>query len=245
MDNQTSIEVKNLTKEYKSFKALDDVSISIQRGEYVCILGPNGAGKTTFLEICEGIRKPSLGDVAILGKSWGKNERELRKKIGLSAQETKFHDRGTVWETLDLFASFYGVSRERVEEVLVEIQLEDKKNEFLMNLSGGQRQRIAIGIAILHKPELLFLDEPTTGLDPKSRREIWAILEKFRKDKMTLILTTHYMEEAEALCDRVIFLHKGKVYKDGRLKELLEQSGSKSLDELFLSLTGSSLAEDV
>jgi ABC-2 type transport system ATP-binding protein len=245
MSNQFSIEVSHLSKQYKDFTALDDLNISIPRGEYVCILGPNGAGKTTFLEICEGIRKPSSGEVTILGRNWKKDEKELRKRIGLSAQETKFHDRGTVWETMNLFASFYGIPKSRVEEVLEEIQLTEKRNDLVMNLSGGQKQRIAIGIAILHKPELLFLDEPTTGLDPKSRREIWSILEKFRKERMTLILTTHYMEEAEALCDRVIFLHKGKVYKDGPLKDLLISSGSKSLDELFLSLTGSNLEEKI
>jgi len=232
-----------LTKTYGDFSAIQGISLSIDSGEFVSLLGPNGAGKTSFLEICEGIREPTSGDVRLFGLTWKKNEAELRRRIGLSFQETRFQDRVTVWETLQMFSAFFGMPKSRTEQVLEEVQLADKRSTYVMNLSGGQRQRLAIGTAILHKPELLFLDEPTTGLDPKSRREIWDLLQKLKSEGMTMVLTTHYMEEAEALCERLIFLNKGKVYRDGRLKDLLSEAGIKSLDEFFLSITGSQLDE--
>ncbi len=240
-----AIEAIQVSKVYDDFKALDNLSLSIERGEFVTLLGPNGAGKTTFLEICEGIRPPSSGEIRILGREWKEGEESLRKSIGLTFQETRFPERATVWETLELFATFFHLPRSRAEEVLENVQLIEKRKTYIMNLSGGQKQRLAIGIALLHKPELLFLDEPTTGLDPKSRREIWELLLSLRNSNMTLVLTTHYMEEAEALCERLIFLYKGKVYRDGKLKDLVREAGKNSLEELFLSLTGSSLEEAV
>jgi len=236
-----AIHTQNLIKDYGKFRALDDVSITVAKGEFVSLLGPNGAGKTSFLEVCEGIREATSGIVQILGKTWKNSEDELRRRIGLSFQDTRFQDRVTVWETLELFGAFFGLPKARILEVMVEVQLSEKQDTYVMNLSGGQRQRLAIATAILHKPELLFLDEPTTGLDPTSRREIWSLLQKLKSQGMTMILTTHYMDEAEALCERIIFMHKGKVYKDGKLKDLVKEAGKQSLEELFLSLTGSAL----
>lgn len=245
MQTTPAIEAIEVSKIYNDFQALDRLSLTIDRGEFVTLLGPNGAGKTTFLEICEGIRPPTSGEVRILGKSWKTGESDLRTRIGLTFQDTRFPERNTVWETLELFSAFFHLPKERTEEVLTNIQLTEKRKTFVMNLSGGQKQRLAIGIALLHKPELLFLDEPTTGLDPKSRREIWELLLSLRHSNMTLVLTTHYMEEAEALCERLVFLHRGKVYRDGKLKDLIREAGKSSLEELFISLTGTSLEEKI
>jgi ABC-2 type transport system ATP-binding protein len=165
--------------------------------------------------------------------------------IGLSLQETRFVDKLTVRETVTLFASFYRLKKERVFEIIDMVGLEEKKKSYVVNLSGGQRQRLALGIALLNKPKILLLDEPTTGLDPNARREIWEILHKLKGNSETsLILTTHYMEEAEQLCDHIIILYEGKILKEGSLDELLgEDPKRKTLDDLFTSLTGKHLDE--
>lgn len=172
----------------------------------------------------EGLQKPDHGTITISGKSWGRQERFLRKIIGLSLQETKFVDKLTVRETLDLFGSFYGLPRTRSREVLQLTNLTEKENSYTVNLSGGQRQKLALGIALLNEPQLLLLDEPTTGLDPNARREMWEILTQLKQQaRTTLILTTHYMEEAQYLCDRVVILNRGRILADGTLQELLDK----------------------
>jgi ABC-2 type transport system ATP-binding protein len=199
----------------------------------VALLGPNGAGKTTLIEMIEGIQKPDKGSIRILGMTWKDNAEMLHRAIGLSLQETKFIDKITTEETLNLFGSFYGLHRKRTEEILELVNLEQKRKTFTAALSGGQRQRLAIGIALLNNPRVLLLDEPTTGLDPAARREIWKILEKLRHDiGTTMILTTHYMEEAEVLCERILIMDKGSFIASGTLAELNARHGEGDLIEI-------------
>lgn len=226
------LDVKNIYKNFKEVKAVDGVSFSVNRGEFIALLGPNGAGKTTTVEMIEGIQKPSHGTISIMGMNWDNHENKLHRLISLSLQETRFIDKLRVWETVQLFASFYGLSRDRVDEVIGIVALTEKRKSFVQNLSGGQRQKLALAIALLNNAPLLLLDEPTTGLDPTARREIWNILMNLKKNNNTsLILTTHYMEEAEYLCDRIIIMDKGKILAQGTLEELLSASNSKEIIE--------------
>jgi ABC-2 type transport system ATP-binding protein len=201
------ISVKNLFKSFKNVHAVRGLSIFIQKGEFVAILGPNGAGKTTLVEMMEGLCEPDSGDIFIQGKNWKKNEKELRKIIGLSLQETRFPERLKVIEIVTLFASFFKMGAKRISEVIEISGLVNKSQSLIKNLSGGQKQRLALAVALLNNPQILFLDEPTTGLDPHSRLELWNILKELKsKGNTTLILTTHYMEEAQTLCDHIIII---------------------------------------
>jgi len=239
------IEVKNVFKSFKDVQAVRGISLSIRQGEFVALLGPNGAGKTTMVEMMEGLKKPDSGEILLRGMSWKKNERELRQIIGLSLQETRFAEKLTIRETLRLFASFFGLGDDRVNEVIALTDLESKQKALTGTLSGGQRQRLALAVALLNHPQILFLDEPTTGLDPHSRLDLWTILKTLKDEgNTTLILTTHYMEEAESLCDHIIIIDEGKILKEGRLEELLDKH-SRNLDELFIHLTGKVLHENV
>lgn len=238
-----SIEVRNVHKSFKSVHAVRGVDLTIQPGQFVGLLGPNGAGKTTLVEMIEGIQKPDRGEIRIMGKPWRGNETELRRILGLSLQETHFIEKLTTFETLRLFASFFSLGRDRVEEVLALVGLEEKRKAFTVNLSGGQRQRLALGVALINNPSVLLLDEPTTGLDPAARREIWEILRSLKSGSGTsMILTTHYMEEAEKLCDHIVIIDHGKILMEGSLQTLLGQPpGYRTLDDLFIALTGRGL----
>jgi len=239
------VEVQGVKKSFKDVQAVKTLNLSIKPGEFVGLLGPNGAGKTTLVEMIEGLQQPDEGVIKIAGKTWKSNTTELHNLIGLSLQETKFMDRLTVFENTQLFASFYHLGTERVNEVIELVELQDKKKAYVTNLSGGQRQRLALGIALLNKPSILLLDEPTTGLDPHARRGIWTILKNLKDEKKTsLILTTHYMDEAEFLCDRIIIMDQGSVLADDTLENLLQNyDGAHNLDELFINLTGRHLYE--
>ncbi len=216
------IQLDKVSKSFKGVKAVDQLSLTIVKGEYVALLGPNGAGKTTLVEMIEGLQYPDNGEITINGLRWKKDDTQLRKLIGLSLQETKFIDKLTVLETMVLFGSFYGLSKERAKEVMQVVNLEAKGKAYTVHLSGGQRQKLALGIALLNSPQILLLDEPTTGLDPNARREIWEILLKLKQERgTTLILTTHYMEEAEQLCDRIVIIDSGRILGDGTLSSLL------------------------
>ncbi len=221
------IESVALTKSFKNIVAVNNINLNIYAGEFVALLGPNGAGKTTLIEMIEGLQKPDSGKILIQGKSWKKNGTALRRILGISLQETKFFDRVTVYETLELFACFYGQPRARAREVLELIQLQEKEKSYTMNLSGGQRQRLALGLALVNRPEILLLDEPTTGLDPTARREIWKVIQHLKEQGTTLILTTHYMEEAEFLCNRILIMDHGKFLAQGTLAELLKLHGEE------------------
>jgi ABC-2 type transport system ATP-binding protein len=241
MGNQV-IEVTNVWKSFKTVQAVRGINLRIPRGQFTALLGPNGAGKTTLVEMIEGIQKPDSGEITITGKQWKGNEDELHRIIGLSLQETRFVDKLRVNETLQLFASFFNLGKERVNEIIEIVGLEEKKKSYVVNLSGGQRQRLAIGIALINTPAILLLDEPTTGLDPNARREIWDILHKLRKVSDTsMILTTHYMEEAENLCDYIVIMDNGVILREGTLDQLLKEA--KNLDDLFVLLTGRRINE--
>ena len=237
-------EVKNVFKSFKSVQAVRGISFAIRTGEFVALLGPNGAGKTTLVEMMEGLRKPDRGDIFIQGKNWKKNEKELREIIGLSLQETRFPDKLKVGEIVTLFASFFKLGAERVNEIIELVGLKSKRQSLAKNLSGGQRQRLALAVSLLNNPQILFLDEPTTGLDPHSRLDLWNILKKLKDaGNTTLILTTHYMEEAQSLCEHIIIIDEGIIIKEGKLEELLDEN-SRNLDELFINLTGKTLYEN-
>jgi ABC-2 type transport system ATP-binding protein len=229
------IRATNIYKSYKQVKAVDGVDLKIHSGEFLALLGPNGAGKTTLVEMIEGLQNPDKGEILIKNKPWKNNSHELHKILGISLQETKFMDKVTVLETLKLFASFYELPNSRVEEIIDIINLREKLKSYTENLSGGQRQRLTLGVALLNKPEILLLDEPTTGLDPTARREIWSILMKLKhEEKTSMILTTHYMEEAEQLCDRIVIMDHGKILTQGTLTELLSHSKSSEIIEFDL-----------
>lgn len=232
MQQELVIEVKNVWKSFKTVQAVKGITLKIPRGEFVALLGPNGAGKTTLVEMIEGIQKPDKGDITIMGKRWKGNEDELHNIIGLSLQETRFIDKLRVSETLLLFAGFFNMGRERVDEIIDIVGLEEKRKSYVVNLSGGQRQRLAIGIALINNPAILLLDEPTTGLDPNARREIWEILRSLKeKAETSMILTTHYMEEAENLCNHIVIMDNGVILKEGTLLHLLEEETNEKVVE--------------
>lgn len=230
------IEVRELHKYFGDIKAVDGIDLNIEAGEFVALLGPNGAGKTTLVEMIEGLQKPDSGSILIDGKQWHKNRLELQRILGISLQETRFIDKITVLETLKLFCSFYRLTMERIDEILDIVNLIEKKQSYVVNLSGGQRQRLALAMALLNRPKILLLDEPTTGLDPTARREIWNILLQLKEQKSTsMILTTHYMEEAEILCERIVIMNEGKILAEGALRDLLKMNGSHEFVEITLS----------
>ncbi len=228
------IEAHNVCKSFKDVNAVRNVNLRVESGEAVALLGPNGAGKTTLVEMIEGVQLPDSGTIQIFEKTWAKDEHFLRQEIGLALQETRFQERLTVEETLDLFASFYHLGKKRTNEVVDIIQLESKRSTWVVQLSGGQRQRLALGIAILPSPRILILDEPTTGLDPNARRDLWKILEDFKATGTTMILTTHYMQEAEFLCDRIVMMDQGKILAEGSLNQLLDKFGEGDLIEYVI-----------
>ncbi len=235
MNAELVIEVKDVYKSFKAVEAVRGVSLRIERGQFVALLGPNGAGKTTLVEMIEGIQRPDSGEIHIVGKKWRGNEDELHRMIGISLQETRFIDKLRVSETLGLFGSFYQLDEKRVAEIIDIVGLEEKRKSYVVNLSGGQRQRLALGIALLNNPKILLLDEPTTGLDPNARREVWSILLGLKKRSQTsLILTTHYMEEAERLCDYIVIIDKGRILREGTLKELVDEDHGEKMIEFTL-----------
>jgi ABC-2 type transport system ATP-binding protein len=212
--------------------AVAGLDLEVRRGECFGLLGPNGAGKTTTLEILEGLLEPTAGEVEVLGKRWGSDEAWLRQRLGISLQETHLQDKLTVEETLTLFRSFYAKGRE-VDATLKVVELEDKRAARYETLSGGQKQRLAVACALVGDPELLFLDEPTTGLDPQSRRMLWDVVAKFKRDGGSVVLTTHYMDEAERLCDRVGVVDHGKMIALGTPRELVASLGAEQIVEVL------------
>ena len=211
---ELAVRCQNLQKRYGDVVAVDGLSIEVRRGECYGLLGPNGAGKTTTIEILEGLLAPDGGDVEVLGHYWKTDEQQLRQRLGVQLQETQFTDKLTVEETLRLFRSFYDRGK-TVEELLALVELESKRRSWVVKLSGGQKQRLSIACALAGDPDLLFLDEPTTGLDPQSRRQLWGILTRFREAGGTVLLTTHYMDEAQNLANRVAVIAHGTIVAEG------------------------------
>jgi ABC-2 type transport system ATP-binding protein len=228
---ETAILCRGLVKKYEEVTAVDGLDLEVRAGECFGILGPNGAGKTTTVEILEGLNTPTAGQVEVLGRRWDRNERELRERIGVSLQETHLPDKLTVEEVALLFRSFFARGRD-VSEVLEMVGLREKKQSWVEKLSGGQKQRLAVGCALVSDPDLLFLDEPTTGLDPQSRRQLWDVVQGFKEHGRTVLLTTHYMDEAERLCDRVAVVDHGKVIALGTPAELVASIGGQQVIEV-------------
>jgi ABC-2 type transport system ATP-binding protein len=233
-----AIQCRDLRKTYDGkVEAVRGLNLEIQQGECFGLLGPNGAGKTTTIEILEGLLQPTSGEVSIFGHTWHENEREMREWLGISLQETRLSEKLTVRETVELFASFYRQPRSS-HEVLEQLQLTEKADSWVGKLSGGQRQRLAVATALVCNPKILFLDEPTTGLDPQSRRQLWDIIREFQRAGGTVLLTTHYMDEAERLCDRLAIVDHGQIIAEGSPADLIDRLGGHHVVEFSVSANG-------
>ncbi len=222
--------VRNLHKQYKDVVAVNGLDLEVPQGECFGLLGPNGAGKTTTIEICEGLTAADSGDVEVLGLRWSSSAAELRQRLGIQLQETQLSEKLTVLETLRLFRSFFRKGPAPAE-VIGLVQLEEKQNARVGALSGGQKQRLAMACALVGDPDFLFLDEPTTGLDPQARRQLWDLIERFKMSGRTILLTTHYMDEAERLCERVAIMDHGKTIALGTPRELIASIGIEHMVE--------------
>ena len=231
---EPAIICRDLRKEYRGrgevVYAVNGIDLEIHSGECFGLLGPNGAGKTTTIEIFEGLLSPTSGDVEILGMHWGDSDNELRQNIGISLQETRFAERLTVLEMLTLFRSFYREGN-RPEDVMETVGLAEKARSWIGKLSGGQCQRLAVACSLVGNPRILFLDEPTTGLDPQSRRRLWDVIRKFHEEERAVLLTTHYMDEAERLCNRIAIIDHGKIIAQGSPAELIAGLGGEHIVE--------------
>ena len=217
------IKVENLVKKYKNITAVNDVSFSVEEGEIFGLLGPNGAGKTTTIECIEGLRKPDSGNVEVLGLNPLKDRKRLYNMIGVQLQETSYQDKIKVWEICQLFSTLYSKTIS-YELLLKDFGLYEKKDSYISKLSGGQKQAVSIVLALIPDPKIVFLDEITTGLDPQARRNVWEMIKKLKKKGKTVFMTTHYMEEAENLCDRICFIKSGKIRALGTVSELIKAS---------------------
>lgn len=247
------VEANNLVKEYNKKKVVNDVSFKIKKGEVFGILGPNGAGKTTTLEMLEALRPIDSGTASLFGYDVSQQPNKVKGVIGVQPQSPAFEEKTTLVETLTFFASIYG-EKIKAKKILKDVGLEDRANAYPETLSGGQRQRFSIAVALVHNPKVFFLDEPTTGLDPQARRNIWELIERVRDNGITVVMTTHYMEEAELLCDRVAIMDEGKIIALDTPKHLINtllEKGFKkkatveqaSLEDVFIDLTGKELRD--
>jgi ABC-2 type transport system ATP-binding protein len=247
------VEVKDLTKRYGKKTTVHGVTFAVEKGEVFGILGPNGAGKTTTLEMIETLRPIDDGSALLDGIDVSKKPKEVRKIIGVQTQSSAFYDKVNLREQLELFASIYGVKTD-IDELLADVDLTEKAKEYPEKLSGGQKQRFSIASALVNRPKVLFLDEPTTGLDPQARRNLWDLVEKIKSRGITVVLTTHYMEEAQLLCDRVAIMDSGKIIALDTPKKLIKNlldSGFKKkeevmqadLEDVFINLTEKALRD--
>jgi len=228
--SKSALLVSQLRKAYKDVVAVDGLNLEVQAGECFGLLGPNGAGKTTTVEICEGLTLPDSGEVEVLGRRWSSDAAQLRQRLGIQLQDTQLSEKLTVYETVRLFRSFFRQGSE-ASEVIARVQLEEKQNSRVGELSGGQKQRLALACALVGDPDFLFLDEPTTGLDPQARRQLWELIEEFKESGRTILLTTHYMDEAERLCDRVAIMDHGKMIALGTPRELIAATCAEQMVE--------------
>lgn len=251
MKNEVILEVSGLTKSYDNKKVVDGISFEVKKGEIFGILGPNGAGKTTTLEMIEALRPIDEGTATIAGIDVASHPYKVRSIIGVQPQSPAFQDKTKLSELVEMFASAYGV-KAHVKEVLEDVNLQEKANSYVENLSGGQKQRFSIAAALVHQPKVFFMDEPTTGLDPQARRNLWELVEHVRKKGISVILTTHYMDEAEQLCDRVAIMDNGKIIAldtpKQLIKDLLGRGFTKkqhveqaNLEDVFIDMTGKAL----
>ena len=245
-NTNTIIEVNNLEKKYGDVKAVDGVSFGVAQGDVFGILGPNGAGKTTTIEMIEGLRKPNAGSIKVCDIDALKEPRRIKELIGVQLQATSLYDNIRVKEAIDLFGSYYKKSIPS-EQIMEEVSLTEKKNSQVSKLSGGQKQRLSVGLALVNDPEVIFLDEPTTGLDPQARHNLWSIVEKLRDRGKTIVITTHYMEEAEQLCHRLAIIDRGKIIamdtpdnliNKAELATSIDFTTSRDLDGLAKNIPG-------
>lgn len=247
------LEVKNLTKVYDDKPVVDNISFEVKRGEIFGILGPNGAGKTTTLEMIEAMRPIDGGTITVDGIDVSAKPTEIKKIIGVQPQSPAFQDKTKLTEIIELFAAAYG-EKVNAKKFLDEVQLGEKANSFAEQLSGGQKQRLSIAAALVHSPRVFFMDEPTTGLDPQARRNLWELTKEVRDKGVTVVMTTHYMDEAEMLCDRVAIMDRGKIIAidtpKNLIKQLLKRGFTKSqkveqadLEDVFIDLTGKGLRD--
>jgi ABC-2 type transport system ATP-binding protein len=228
--NGIALEVRGLRKAFGTVVAVNGLDLAVNTGECFGLLGPNGAGKTTTIEICEGLQTPDAGDVIVLGRRWASDETTLRQRLGIQLQETQFAEKLKVIETVALFRSFYAEGSDP-DVVVTLVQLDEKRDARVNTLSGGQKQRLSIACALVGNPDLLFLDEPTTGLDPQSRRQLWDLVDQLRARGRTIVLTTHYMDEAERLCDHIAIVDHGAVIARGTPRELIRSLGAEQVVE--------------
>lgn len=227
-NGENAIEVSRLKKIYGTLIAVNDISFTVKKGEVFAFLGPNGAGKTTTVEIIESIREPTAGEIKILGKDIKNSFNLVKEKIGILPQEFHSFERFTVRETLEYFSRLYE-KRADINSIIRAMDLNSEENKLYRNLSGGLKQRVGVAVSLVNDPEIVFLDEPTTGLDPKSRREVWEVIMDLKSKGKTIFLTTHYMEEAEYLADHIAIIHRGKIIAEGSLEELINKYGSGSI----------------
>ena len=226
-----ALRVQGIRKRYPGVVAVAGLDLEVQRGEVFGLLGPNGAGKTTTLEMIEGLTPPDAGEIRLLGLDWKRDGRAIRSRIGVQLQSTSLFNKITPREALDLYGSYYP-KRRSTSELLALVQLEDKADAYHITLSGGQQQRLALALALVNDPELVFLDEPTTGLDPQARRGLWDVVRRIRAEGRTVILTTHYMDEAEVLCDRLAVIDHGRLLTSGTPQGLIRNLAIPSVVEL-------------
>jgi ABC-2 type transport system ATP-binding protein len=231
MNSSPAISVRGLRKKFADVTAVDGIDLEVARGECVGLLGPNGAGKTTTIEILEGIQLPTSGEVEVLGMRYATHGAEIRRRIGIQLQETRLYEKFSVEEIVRTFRSFYDRKKD-VEEVLAIVGLTEKRGAWFEKLSGGQKQRVALACALVGDPELVFLDEPSTGLDPAARRSVWEIVTRLKEQGRTVLITTHYMEEAEILCDRIVIVNKGKIIAEGTPKQLIAELGAAEIIDI-------------
>ncbi len=250
---KTIVKVEELTKRYNAHPAVDHISFKVEKGEIFGILGPNGAGKTSTLEMIEALRTIDSGTIEVDGINVKKDPNAIKEIIGLQLQSSAFYDKISLDDLLKLFGSFYGL-KVNTKDLLGKVELSEKHSSYVEHLSGGQKQRFSIATALVNNPKVLFLDEPTTGLDPQARRHVWELIQKIRDHGVTIVLTTHYMEEAELLCDRVAIMDGGKIIAidspDNMVKKLLKSGFKKkvevkqaNLEDVFIDLTGKALRE--
>jgi ABC-2 type transport system ATP-binding protein len=226
-----ALRARGLVKRFGALTAVDGIDLELRAGTCLALLGPNGAGKTTTIEMLEGLTRPDAGEIEILGRTWSSDPEGIRERIGVQLQETRLTEKVTVLETLRLFRTFYREGRD-LAEVLEVVGLTDKRNARVETLSGGQHQRLSLACALVSRPELLFLDEPTTGLDPQARRRVWEIVDGFKGERGTVLLTTHYMEEAEKLADHVVIVEAGKIIAQGTPASVIASLHAESIVEI-------------
>jgi len=244
-----SIEVKNLVKKFKDFVAVDNISFEVKKGEIFAFLGPNGAGKSTTIKMLTTLLEPTSGELSLNGIDVSKDPNEVRKSFGIVFQDPSLDDELTAYENMEFHAVLYGVKKQglnsKIKELLEFVELYDRRDDLVKTFSGGMRRRLEIARGLLHHPKILFLDEPTLGLDPQTRNSMWEYVGKLNKQEgLTIFFTTHYMEEAEKNAGRIAIIDHGKIIAMGTTKELTSKTKTKSLEEAFLKLTGSSIREE-